>query len=206
MKILSQGWSHNINEHNCVIKYKHVFDELSVVNGLQYRSSLLVVPDAMRNKVLTLAHEGHIGMRAMKRRVRETFWWPALDRQVEHFVRDCMECDKSQVTIPSPVETIEVPDKPLLKVAIDIIGPLYLSANLPEYGFVLMDFHSRWPEIKWVRTSDSTSVIKFLKSLFAREGFPEELLSDNGPQFVSAQFEDFLRSFSMKMLKRLFII
>ena len=86
-----------------------------ILNGVLRRGERLVVPASLCKRILELAHEGHIGMRAMKRRIRENFWWQAVDKSVEGFVRDCMAClvsDKSQVTTPtlvSPVETNGIP-------------------------------------------------------------------------------------------------
>ena len=50
---------------------------------------------------------------------------------------------------------------------------------------------SRYPEI--ARLSDATSkvVIEHMKSFFSRHGIPEEVRSDNGPQYSSAAFAKF---------------
>ena len=40
-------------------------------------------------------------------------------------------------------------------------------------------------------TTTSTNVIGALKSVFARHGIPEEVVSDNGPQFVSEEMKEF---------------
>ncbi|KAJ1105959.1 hypothetical protein NDU88_003362 [Pleurodeles waltl] len=50
-------------------------------------------------RVLELAHEGHLGIRAMKCRVREDFWWPGVDRAFERYVRGC--CMKGSMLGPS---------------------------------------------------------------------------------------------------------
>ncbi|KAJ1207331.1 hypothetical protein NDU88_002722 [Pleurodeles waltl] len=131
MEGILQQWS-ACRSNRCEA-YKQVFGELSVVNHILMRADVLVVTEGMRNRILTLCHEGHIGMRAMKRRIRENFWWPGLDKGVEHFVSDCPECvisDKSQVTLPTPVEAIEVPNKEWSKIAVDIIGPVVLSGGV----------------------------------------------------------------------------
>ena len=47
----------------------------------------------------------------------------------------------------------------------------------------------------------SRSVITFLSQVFAREGLPSEIVSDNGTQFVSAEFEAFLANLQIRHLK-----
>lgn len=44
----------------------------------------------------------------------------------------------------------------------------------------------------------SEGVINKLLSVFARFGIPEELLTDNGPQFTSKQFQDFMCRYDIK--------
>ena len=41
----------------------------------------------------------------------------------------------------------------------------------------------------------SSNVIAVLKDLFARNGIPEILRSDNGPQYSSQEFSQFMRSY-----------
>ena len=42
-------------------------------------------------------------------------------------------------------------------------------------------------------STTSQSTILELRKLFAAYGLPEHLISDNGPQFVSTEFENFLK-------------
>ena len=57
------------------------------------------------------------------------------------------------------------------------------------YLLVLVYF-SRYPEVIQLATT-TTNVIGALKSVFARHGIPEEVVSDNGPQFVSKKMKEF---------------
>ena len=45
----------------------NINNELSVRNGLLYRSDQLVVPESLRPTILQHAHEGHFGMTLVKR-------------------------------------------------------------------------------------------------------------------------------------------
>ena len=56
---------------------------------------------------------------------------------------------------------------------------------------VLVDAYSKFPEVIKMNSTTSEKTIKVLQSIFSRQGLPEVLVSDNGPQFVSAEFEKF---------------
>ena len=65
---------------------------------------------------------------------------------------------------------------------------------------IVVDAHSRWLEIERMDTTTSTKTIENLQSLFARYGVPSELVSDNGPQFKSEEFQMFLKRNGIKHL------
>ena len=77
---------------------------------------------------------------------------------------------------------------------------LHLDFAGPDKGFsylVIVDAYSKWPEVFIMRTTTSNEVIRILRVLFARYGFPYRLVTDNGPQFVSAEFGKFLHSYGI---------
>lgn len=55
-----------------------------------------------------------------------------------------------------------------------------------------MDATSKWPEMVGMDITNSSATIEFLWSVFARFGLPQELVSDNGPQFTSAKFKSYV--------------
>ena len=59
---------------------------------------------------------------------------------------------------------------------------------------VVIDAHSKWPEVVQLASTTSTATIRALGSIFSRYGFPEQLVSDNGPQLTSGKFKIFLKS------------
>ena len=64
-----------------------------------------------------------------------------------------------------------------------------------------MDAHSKWPEAWEMASTSSTKTIAVLNHLFSRYGFPDQVVSDNGPQFTSQEFSEFLRSCGVKHLR-----
>ena len=59
---------------------------------------------------------------------------------------------------------------------------------------VVVDAHSKWPEVSIMRSTTAEKTIEKLGEMFSRFRFPEQLVSDNGPQFISQEFERFLEA------------
>ena len=80
-----------INEHwktgTVSVQYLAVRDELSTVGKIVLRGTRIVPPVKLRNKLVLLAHEGHLGIVGTKQRLRTRMWWPGMDRETERFVR-----------------------------------------------------------------------------------------------------------------------
>ena len=63
---------------------------------------------------------------------------------------------------------------------------------------VIIDAHSKWIEVFPTSSTTSSVVVEVLRSIFARFGIPEMIVSDNGPCFVSEEFESFLQANAVK--------
>ena len=63
-----------------------------------------------------------------------------------------------------------------------------------KYILTYIDDYSSYPEVQVLKEITSSEVIGVLTEIFLRFGFPEETVSDNGKQFISAKFEAFLKS------------
>jgi hypothetical protein len=63
---------------------------------------------------------------------------------------------------------------------------------------ILVDSYSKWLEVFPMKTSTSMATITRLRRLFSVHGLPEHIVSDNGPQFVSSEFKEFLSKNGIK--------
>ena len=59
---------------------------------------------------------------------------------------------------------------------------------------VISDYYSNFIEVACLKTVTSHNVIKEMKAVFARYGIPDILVTDNGPQFASAEFSVFAKT------------
>ncbi len=131
----------------------------------------------------------------MKSRLRTKVWWPGMDREAEQACRTCHGCQLvSQPSPPEPVKSTELPIESWKDLAADLMGPLPSG----EYLFVLVDYFSRYTEVKIMRTVTSQKIIEVLEEMFARYGLPASLRTDNGPQFVSHEFTDYIQSLDIE--------
>jgi hypothetical protein len=84
-----------------------------------------------------------------------------------------------------PLIPHEIPTLPWEVIATDLF-------DHENHKYVLVvDYYSRYIEVARLNSSTSGAVIHKMKSLFARHGIPKKVVSDNGPQYASAEFAQF---------------
>ena len=172
--------------------------ELEVEDGIVLRNGTrVVVPKALYNVVLDIAHQGHPGVVRMKRLLRESYWWPGQCTQVENFVKHCVGCQSSSKSTPPhnvPVTRVPAPTEPWSRVGIDICGPFATAPYRYRFLVVMVDHFSGYPLVLATSQVTSSVIVTWLKEKFSEFGNPSELVSDNGPQFASKEFSDFLKA------------
>ena len=190
-EVLNTGKWHN---DECK-EYIPASGELCVVGKLILRGTRMVIPRNMRAQVLTLAHEGHPGIVSMKQRLRTKVWWPGITNDVEKYCKTCHGCQLvSQPSRPEPIRSTEVPNGPWQDLALDFLGPLPSG----HYILAVIDYYSRYYEVCIMKTTTADKVIESLDEMFSRHGLPLSIASDNGPQFVSRVFSEYLENNGIK--------
>ena len=54
--------------------------------------SRAVIPGFLQERVLSMAHDGHLGIIRMKQWCPENVWWPSLTKDIESYVKECEPC------------------------------------------------------------------------------------------------------------------
>ncbi|GFO13362.1 gypsy retrotransposon integrase-like protein 1 [Plakobranchus ocellatus] len=158
----------------------------------------IAVPESLRQVVLSYAHEsdlsGHSGFRKTLSAIRDYFYWPHVCSDVKNYTSSCYLCQIKPRTgrdRPAPFQQVPIVGEPFERVVIDLVGPLPVSSDKYEYLLTLVDVSTRWAEAVPLRRITAKDVAEALFSIFTRLGFPKEIQSDRGQQFMSNLLAEF---------------
>lgn len=169
----------------------------------------VIVPVPLRNQLLKVSHDipasGHLGTQKTLDRLLRHFCWPGIHKSVKEYCRTCDICQrlgKGAQKIRAPLINLPVISKPFSRLAIDIVGPLS-TCDKSRNRFILtvMDLATHYPLAFPLRTHTALEVAKALISVFTMFGFPDEILSDCGSEFMSEIIQLFLHECQVCQLK-----
>ena len=93
----------------------------------------------------------------------------------------------------APLAKMPLIDTPFKRVAVDLVGLITPESERGHrYIFTFMDY-TRYPEAVPLKNIDTETVAEALLDMYSRLGIPEEVLSDQGTQFVSSCMQEVSR-------------
>ena len=170
----------------CAIK-----EELYEAQGLILRMDRIVIPTNLQRKIIKVAHRlGHLGTTKTKQMIRAKYWFPNMNTLIDQMIGQCYEC---QVTTKQhreePIKPTVIPQEPWEHIAVDFGGP-YPDGH---YNLVAIDKRTRYPEVETTPSTGTKPTTEKMKRMFAHNGTPRRVDSDNGPPFNSKDFAEFAR-------------
>lgn len=195
-------------------------DNLKVVNDLVYmRRSMqeecesteclwrLCVPMEYRLEIIKENHNEstscHFGKFKTTCKIRDRYYWPGMGQTIAEYVRNCEICKttkaQNRVLTPPAGEFVEA-IRPWRVIATDICGPFVPSKNGNRFLLVAVDVFSKFVIIKAVRNETAKAVTEFIKNeVVLKFACPEIIISDNGVQYRSGIFKNFVESKGIQM-------
>jgi len=152
-------------------------------NGLHQ----LVVFPPQRQSILSQSHDslGHKGVFATTQLMMKRFWWPTMTKDIIAYIKSCHECQIRSTKHHHLPITSYLPFKPWSRVFIDTM----LMPKSRGFRYII---HARcdltgYPEARMLRRNNAHEVGRFImEEIITRHGCIEELISDNGAEYVSA--------------------
>jgi hypothetical protein len=161
--------------------YRGVWDRLSVDDrGLVVLDGhRLVVPVALRPKILQLMHRGHCGIVKSQKLAKSLYFWPGMPSDIKNLVEACEACQTLRPSLHTDIVLSPPPaDEPFDQVGTDLFE---FAGN--DY-IVLVDQYSGFPLVAKLPNIRSETVIRALDSWFLEFGYPRRIISDHGRQFL----------------------
>ena len=121
---------------------------------------------------------------------------------VQKVTNGCLRCRQRKPPLQKAgMFAATVPTTPWRTVAMDFAGPFIRSRNGCKYILVFMDQFTKWVELVPTRDQLASTVVQaFYANVICRQGCPEYLLSDRGPQFMGALVDTMCAHFGIKKI------
>ena len=193
--VVLQGWPEERSKVPVNIReYFNCREEITVQNGILYRGMQVIVPKTLQSSMLKKLHYSHLGIEATLRRARDVLFWPGMTGQIKDLIQNCSACntyqDKQQA---EPMMSYPIPTRPWTLVSQDLF-----SYNGDEFLITVDHYSDYWEMDKITGDTRAEVIVEKTKKHFATHGIPEEIITDNGPQFIAQEYANFAEQWNFK--------
>ena len=197
---------------------KDIFDKLKTRNevtnysisesGELYYLDKLVVPDSKKAEIYENNHDhmaaGHLGVAKTKARIQRRYYWPKMAEDIAVYVKNCLKCAqrKPYGQSKAPLKPMPAATRVWERIAMDIVGPVETSRNGNRYILVLSDYASRFVmTIPMIDQTAKTVAAHLVNEVLTKYGAPEQILTDQGTNFLSELVYQICQLFKIKQLR-----
>ena len=135
----------------------------------------------------------HFSFKNTYHNVREKYYFKSQFNKVQTVVRNCQVCQltsrKEENNVPSDVNKL-VTLAPWDVHGVDLVGPVDTVQNEKCYILTITDRYSRFNFFDVLTSMTASEVINQLDRIYQDWGYPIQIVSDHGTQFISDSFRD----------------
>ena len=153
-------------------------------------SERIILPTLLRLTVFELCHGYlHLGREKSTLAVAKDFWWPTLNKDVEYWVKTCIECQAAKVVrhnkpkigfYPSFTERFQF-------VHMDLVGPLNITSEDNKYILTAKDRGTGYLVTVPIKDKRAQTIRNaFVQSWCGPFGVPQVVVTDNGREFANS--------------------
>ena len=187
MRYTKDGWPTSGPQDPELVQYRRREGELSTHDGCLLWGSRVVVPTKLRDRILTMLHEGHMGESHTKSFARMYVWWPNIDADISQMVSGCAICQTYRRQAPvTPLHPWAWPTRPWERIHVDYCGPVSGQMML-----VIADACTKWLDVHVTTRSTAEVTVEELRKSFSCWGLPKVIVTDNATCFTSPTFQSF---------------
>lgn len=173
-------------------QFEALASEISTRDGILVKTGCAIVPENLRHKALSVAHEGHPSVAKFKSILRERVWWHGMSKDAEAWISSCKICaTNGKSEKPTPMRRKFAPKSVWETIAVDFNGPYSKFGGISI--LVIVDYRSRYIIASPVKSTSFENTRKVLEATFEKEGYPQTIKSDNGPPFNGEDYKRYCR-------------
>ena len=188
LKVIVDGWPERQRDlHPPLRSFWAYRDELGADDGIVLKGNRIVMPASLHSETLAKLHEAHKEIEKMHLRACSSVFWNGINRDIGVVVCKCATCQEVQRA--QPRESLMPHERP--SGGWQIVGTDLFVITQETY-LLVSDYYSKFPFVYVIpRPVKNTAVIGKMKSLFAEQGVPQRVISENGGHFSSDAFRKF---------------
>lgn len=182
--------AHRLKSDGGLLKY--MSEARDYQGKLELKRERIVAPMVLRRLLMADAHDatwaGHFATERTLERLRRHWWWPTMKEDVAMWIEECDDCTRAGKGKRKPFGKLR-PLAPVLRpferMAMDLLEVARPTADVAfPYALVVMDYATRYAIIVPLPNKESRTIASAItERVIGVFGPPEELLSDNGPEF-----------------------
>ena len=178
-------------------------------NGLLKHQDRLVVAEEqhLRTRLIAEAHTqvstAHPGKNKTRKIISDRYYWPGIVTDIDQYVRNCNDCRRSTIPrdkTPGLLKPLPIPDRPWQHISMDF-HELPPDQDGYDTVMILVDRFGKRPiSIPCHKNIDAKEVARlYINYPYRIYGPPDTIVSDRGPQFISAFWNEFTRILGIKL-------
>jgi len=159
----------------------------------------IVLPEQLRyNEFERLHNLCHQGANATIRLISDRYVWPKMRSEIRNWCKHCLKCQANKVSRHTKAPVGTLPSLGKFKVVhLDIVGPLPIIKG-KKFLLTMIDRETSWTEVVPLREITTSSIVTaMINDWISRFGTPEIVITDNGRQFISGEFNAFCNTFGI---------
>ena len=200
---LKQGKSTTSKQGTYYLQGDVLHHQQAGVTGLHQQ---LVIPTVYQNLFLRRFHRspisGHLGARKTLSTLKRQCFWPTMNKDTKSFTDVCHECQKAKATQHARYGSLHpITYKEVMEVlSVDVVGPF--SPSTKDGNTVIFTIIDNFSNYIWAvaakdQTSSTTAKLLY-DTVFVKHGYPKQLLSDRGSNFLSETVQEITKLLKIK--------
>jgi len=169
---------------------------LSFCKGLYYKGTALCIPNVgdLRAELLKECHStpyaAHTGRDKTLTLLSRYFWWPGMAQDVAKHVAHCDSCQRNKTSNQVPaglLQPLPTPGQPWESISMDFVVDLPSTSNGYDAILVMVDRLTKMVHLAPCHKADDASAVAWLfhKHIACLHGFPNSMITDRDPKFMS---------------------